>query len=65
MKGVGQLTSFFYYLNMELKMNCNMEEYKKLLTYILLKDLTEEEKKEIEKSIDYILNTKQQKNTNK
>jgi len=42
-----------------------MEEYKKLLTYILLKDLTEEEKKEIEKSIDYILNTKQQKNTNK
>ena len=54
MKGVGQLTSFFYYLNMELKMNCNMEEYKKLLTYILLKDLTEEEKKEIEKSINYL-----------
>lgn len=65
MKGVGQLTSFFYFLNMELKMNCNMEEYKKLLTHILLKDLTEEEKKQIEKSIDYILNTKQQKNTNK
>ena len=31
-----------------------MEDYKKLLTHILLKDLTEEEKKQIEKSINYL-----------
>ena len=35
-----------------------MEDYKKLLTHILLKDLTEEEKKQIEKSINYLTSNK-------
>lgn len=44
--------------DMELKMCCNMEGYKNLLIEVLLKDLSDKEKKEIQKRVNFLTNDK-------